>query len=282
MKDLEYSPKAFAARSLFYSTPVVYVEGIDDIPFWSYLFEKIGFKCTIEALGGVEEVLRHLPIIESDISSTNFAAIDGDYKKYNNTIPSSTHIFVTPTYGIENLMFCPTKMSRVLFSHIKKNSPEYYLNLINDFLNEFKEKFIYLTSLDILNYVQKTGQKILESSFAKFFNKSTLFDDKKISIHEQMCMSYFSQEELIQLADIKSKLHDNFFDDIKCHFLESFYQHMLREIIRKSNANLDISNDALRDMCYNCLCTDPCKPIKGLYEQIKDKLMSLNIGIEHD
>lgn len=274
MSDLEYSTDAFLSRMLFYNNKIVYVEGIDDIPFWHEIFFKIGFECNIQELNGVENVKKRMPEIISDGSGCNFLAIDGDYRKYTSTEIISDFVFVTPCYGIENIMFCKNKAVQYAFklNGLKKHAQ--YSAEIAEYINAFRELLFHMCCIDILNEILKKGERILDFQFARFYNKSTFFASRDV-LDNVICEleKKFSAEELRIIDGFKEDFYNNFFSDVRCHFWESFFQQIIRHVTKERNISL--SNDAIRASFISCVCHTPCETVQSLLDQVRNKTAKL-------
>lgn len=124
MATLEYSIDALNVLSKFYRSDVlVYVEGDDDIPFWSAIFAMVdGPKVVVESAGGSEEVEKLVLRIEND-GANLIVARDGDYTLYAGSRSPSDRVIYTYGHSMENSLYTREAIKRVAQLLHRKSAP---------------------------------------------------------------------------------------------------------------------------------------------------------------
>lgn len=100
---------------------IIFVEGDEDVIFWSSLFDKAGIhNYHIDSADGIKELKK----IMSQILNENarvIVACDSDYSILLNTLPNHKRIISTYGYSIENTMYCPKIINSVINKLSRKN-----------------------------------------------------------------------------------------------------------------------------------------------------------------
>ncbi|WP_095146385.1 DUF4435 domain-containing protein [Pseudomonas sp. Irchel s3b6] len=115
MSKVDYSADAVNVLSRFYrSSYVLYVEGDDDVQFWSKVFQEFcNFTIEVIPLGGAVEIDRKIKrIINEDLRV--LAARDADHTKIRNTHVTDNRVVYTYGYAIENTLFTPSSVAEML------------------------------------------------------------------------------------------------------------------------------------------------------------------------
>jgi hypothetical protein len=98
------------AKYLFYSEPLVWVEGVDDIPFYTELFGTLPVR--IEDAGGKPECLKLAQaIIEYD--HPYVVVLDGDYGILDRQRSQHRRVVYLHRYSFENYLFEYRPIERV-------------------------------------------------------------------------------------------------------------------------------------------------------------------------
>ena len=114
MDSLEYSIDALDAKSLFYNKDfTVFVEGKDDILFWSYLFKLGNISAYIEDVGGDKEIDKYINKILFE-HATFIVACDNDHKPFLNDYEVHPQIKTTYGYSIENSMYSTSVINDIV------------------------------------------------------------------------------------------------------------------------------------------------------------------------
>jgi hypothetical protein len=121
-----YSTDALNVLDQFYGVKyLIYVEGEDDIPFWSSLFDKSGVTdYYIDDVGGINN-LRNvmLKIINEDAQV--MVACDSGYSIWLDNLHIHQRIIKTYGYSIENTMYCPHIINYVIRKLSRKSKDLY-------------------------------------------------------------------------------------------------------------------------------------------------------------
>ncbi|WP_445145252.1 DUF4435 domain-containing protein [Dyella sp. Tek66A03] len=125
MAQLEYSIDAVNVLSKFYrADALVYVEGDDDIPFWSAVFAGVeSGRVTVESAGGSEEVEKLVLRIERE-GAKLVVARDADYTLYSGTRSGSNRVVYSYGHSIENSLYTRAVIKRIAHLLHRKSAPK--------------------------------------------------------------------------------------------------------------------------------------------------------------
>lgn len=264
--NLNYSQKAENARALFFNKPIIYVEGQDDLPFWTTFFHQAGFPCKIEAVGGskIKDTIARLDTEKS----TFFVAMDRDYSCYTNEIPPRDNLIMTPCHSIENIIFCRCKINDFVRkrAYLYDDEEKKLDDKIFSHMKKFKRKFFLFLYFDILNQVYSKGKVILK----KNYNNLDYTDRMQLK-------EIFSREELQSLAGILKHLYKNFFLEVRGHFLESWACDLVRILVKNRNIKINCDNNTLRAAFNDCSCSKKCELYTILIQEITQKMTNSTI-----
>lgn len=265
---LEYSDEAQNSRFLFTNTPIVYVEGQDDISFWSDLFKKVNFVCTIEDVNGskikdyANNIIHH--------SASYLVAMDRDYLNYKSISYDHNNIIITPCHSIENIIFCKKSILKLIKkrSYLKDNQLTPLEEELDEELRKFKEKTLPLLRLDILNDVHEKSLKILSTHYEKCFS----WNDERIKEIEKN----FSETELNNPL-INEQIQNNFFLEVRGHFLEHWASDLIRKLVQKYGPQkMNIDNNSLKLFLEEFTCSPYCDFIENFLQYILNKVKNYN------
>ena len=66
--DLLYSKNALDVKAQFYNKrAIVYVEGVDDVPFWGEYFDSADYE--VQEVGGCENLMQYIAKIRDGVTS---------------------------------------------------------------------------------------------------------------------------------------------------------------------------------------------------------------------
>jgi hypothetical protein len=124
MAQLEYSIEAVNVLKKFYrAEALVYVEGDDDIPFWTAVFSAAkGVSVAVECAGGVEEAEKFVRRIEEEDAKI-IVARDSDYSLYAGRRSVSDRVVYTLGYSIENSLYTQSVIKRIAHILHRKVAP---------------------------------------------------------------------------------------------------------------------------------------------------------------
>lgn len=168
---LAYSADEILALSIMSKTPVLIVEGHDDVPVYERIADSVGFNCMVyasesivDAQAGCEGVIGNIETIRSSAGNIKvedyiIGFIDRDVRFFRGTLPSDPAIFVLNYYSIEShfvnsesLLYSVLRSTGVTPRYINFSFQKYF---DNDFLDGLD--FLFLTSLEALKNACEHG-----------------------------------------------------------------------------------------------------------------------------
>lgn len=246
MADLSYSSEAENVLSKFYRVDtVVYVEGVDDVLFWEYLFalfSEHSFK--IKEVGGKLEVQKYVEKIRSGEINA-IVARDADFS-YTEKFPDNPNILRSYGYSIENSMICMKSLKKVIRSMGKMPVRAINETGITDWFDKLFESTKDLVLFDIANDLLKAGKVVSGDNCSRFMKsrKSPDICDNKIAAHLSKLdfeLSKSMEEQITNALDISNR---NISDCIRGHFLFSASLKYVASAISKLRKGISISNDS--------------------------------------
>jgi hypothetical protein len=281
-QELQYSADALNVLDKFHGANfIVYVEGKDDIVFWSALFDKAGINGHyVTDAGGISELEKIMTkIVDED--ARVIAACDSDYSMLLNNRPHHQRIVVTYGHSIENTMYCPYSIDLV----IKKLSRTLYdqIDSFNLWLDQFCLDSRTLVIFDIARVRFSKSIKVISGQCSRFLknSRSHQLDQNKISLYIGTIAVNFQQTEL----DYCQNLLDNSNIHIKFIIPGHFLTHGVINFIKRRVANLTtfkpptLSPDLLYALTsdYCKTCTIDCEHFKVIRESIIESVNSLKL-----
>lgn len=195
--ELTYSPEAYNVLPKFYHTDfIVYVEGPDDLPFWTSVFSLYTTKrFIIEPVGSCTQLDKKIKLILAN--KVNFiVARDSDYLFFSNSLINNPQIIYTYGYSIENMLYCKKNINRFLDIFYRTS-----FNFENDIEN-FGKKLIkdleILIILDICSYKYQKSITILGDSLFKLLknDKQYVIDSEKKQKYLDEIKKSFTEAEI--------------------------------------------------------------------------------------
>ncbi|MET4675930.1 MULTISPECIES: DUF4435 domain-containing protein [unclassified Luteibacter] len=173
MAQLEYSLEALNVLRRFYRADVlVYVEGEDDIPFWSAVFNAAGGSTVVvEEVGGVAELDKLIERIEADDASL-VVARDADYSLLSGSRSKSPRVIYSMGYSIENSLYTTAVIKRVAHLENRKMAPRE--EDIRAWLREIASALFPVVVNDIASCLDRLGVVALSDNCESFMvNRSS-------------------------------------------------------------------------------------------------------------
>ncbi len=264
MNSLNYSPLATNALPLFdksVNTIRILVEGVDDIPFWTNLFESLlpvnsKYKVLCEQKQGCKEVCKN--IISNGISQKFICALDSEYdeiihdkEKYKNS-----YTVFTIRHSIENFLFCPMSLINLL----KKLNLDYTTDISNDcniYIKELCQSLELLLFLDCKKQIRPElfplGTKILGSDKSI----ASLSENNKYIPNRDKIRNFINNNKLdkIDISDMKEKFKNkNIYYFLNGHFISHSIYTFLSSKTKRKGTKIGKTNlyTYLYDYCSNC------------------------------
>ncbi|PFT36092.1 DUF4435 domain-containing protein [Bacillus cereus] len=219
---MKHDLEEWITEAIMSETPVVIVEGHDDIQFYEKLVNELGKEITVDAVeniegydGGARGVLECIKDLQPKLKERQenikyiLGIIDRDARFYRNEIPDHLGLLILEYYSFEshfitrqNLIEAIPSLTHVSRRHVDANA----LTHIEEDLynNEFKD--LYYISLEALkNACQKdyVGEVSYKEEPGKIFNepnKSVLMG--KLSA-KKLDLDKFAQSKNIVFGDLK-------------------------------------------------------------------------------
>ncbi len=255
MDSLDYSKEALEAKGLFYGKQLtVYVEGQDDILFWTYLLNIADIDAYIEEVGGTNEIEKYIKdIIESDAGF--FVACDLDHSDFLYSPINHERIIQSYGYSIENSMYNFGSINSIVSKLGRKqvNVVEIVEKWAHDFCDNIYDLIIY----DIANHKYQKGVKILGNCSIPFLTskKSTKINPDRVEKFINSIKSNFSEEE-IEIETVTKLLNDskkNFWYHIKGHFLSHAVLNLIKHLVNKETGlDKSLNLDSLYTLTIDC------------------------------
>lgn len=266
--NLLYSKAALDIKAQFYNKrAIVYVEGVDDVPFWSEYFESTDYE--VQDVGGCGNLLQYIAKIKEGTTSF-IVAMDNDYSDFADEKFESSLLIRTYGHSIENDMFCYANINVILRRLIKTQQD--FTSDINSWLEAWNTSIYKLLLYDITSFVKKKGVEVCGDNCARFLKKGEpIIDDQVVDEFIESIKSNFLQNEL---DDINAKLmsaNKGYHQLIKGHFIASGICYFIRYMFNKHTGRKNqLSNDAIFAMVIACVkkCSPLCTAKLFLYDQV--------------
>ena len=264
-------------HSFYNKKGIVYVEGEDDIHFWSQYFNPSEFE--IRQVNGC----KNLEDYENDILYHGLRCIvarDSDYSAYMGKTNKHPLIVCTLSHSIECIMFCPYNVNACLkkFAKTLDDHVEEIKSIYDEFYNDIKEILIY----DIANNVFRIGCNICGDSCVRFLqsNSSVKVSADKRDKFLQTKSTYFSP---IQIAEVRERVNKDARElrqIAKGHFQTSFVINLIKKMTSSITQNdaPSISKEALYALLVKCFpeCKVDCIERKYIKQRVKAAVTALS------
>lgn len=271
-ESFQLSVGAQNVEAKFYGkVAIVYVEGRDDVLFWSQYFDRNKFE--IREKDGCRNLDDIIDAIQNN-GLKQIVACDADYSFYEKKKRNHPLLVTTLSHSIECVMYCPVnlnnciqKLARDLSDHIVDIN-----SLYDTFCNDVKELVIY----DIVNNVYKHGDSILGDSCVRFLgsNQSVTIDPDKVD--DFLKLRSFPSEQLDEIRNQMKSDNRSMRQITKGHFQTGFVLNLLKKIssqIRGDSCGT-ISCDTLFAMLVDCStkCNIECNEREYIKMKVKQAI----------
>jgi len=246
MRTLEYSPDASNVLDLFYGRDaVVYVEGEDDIPFWSAAF-KVFASADVEvlSLGGSEELDKMIARIVADDLRV-IAARDSDFTRLTGRAVIEERIVYTYGYSIENTLY-----NQLSVADISATSCRLYRPDVKSTREWFKDLFAEMNDLvvfDLAAHMLGKSFSVVGDNCSRLMidQKSHLCSAASVSALRSDIASRISAREFRAAAKLLSPKRVNSSLYLKGHFLASAVQKYLSYRLKSHGRNSNLSFESM-------------------------------------
>lgn len=280
--ELRYSQAGLRVKARFYNRKaMVYVEGPEDLNFWSPYFDQSIFK--IESVGGCKNLVSYINDLERGVD-TFIVACDADYTNFTGSAYSSDLIVTTYGHSIENMMYCPHNLSEI----VKKlsRSLEDTTTEIESWYEDFVKTAHPLLLREICNLVYRPKDEkvvVFGNSSARFCKIKPCYELDESAV-AKFCLEnamYFPETELKKIETEVSKDMREERQLIKGHFLTHAVSCLianLAKIYNPTNKKVSVPHDYLYSLavqCEDCKMGD-CKEKTYLYIRVANAIKHLN------
>lgn len=276
MSNSETFTLSIAAQSLeakFYNKKaIVYVEGKDDLNFWSDYFNPEDFIIReVEGCnnlnGKIEDIVNH--------ELKQIVACDSDYTNYMPNQTSHPLVVRTLSHSIECMMYCPFNISETIKSLAR--SLDGKIEEITLSYDQFGRDIKELVAYDIANNVHKIGIPILDSSSVRFLKnkKSIIVDKNKINDFLNPLKPFFSNIDINAILQKIDSEDRNMRQITRGHFQKGFVTNLIRKITKDINGKeVSIPDDSLYALLVKCPsnCSTSCKERSLIQKRVKDAI----------
>lgn len=213
---MRHDAREWVTEGIMTKTPVVFVEGHDDIQFYSELCRRIGRQITVEAVENVEGyhggsngvincIMDLQELIEEKQDNVGYVLgiIDRDARFYRGEVPNLTALFILKKYSYESHF----TTSYVLTQLIKNTTyaPESLINVqtLGYVEDGVKYEELYYASLEALKNACTPGYDALvcyDDKAPNIFNHETKISD---ILRRKSELDQFAHEKNISINDVK-------------------------------------------------------------------------------
>jgi hypothetical protein len=276
MPSLQYSTEALDTLSLFHRKKyVIYVEGPDDVPFWTALFRraKLG-SFTIKPAGGKPEIQKYrASIVEGGADIV--VACDLHYDDFSGKIQLHPRVIYTFGHSIENTLYAPASVSAVISTFLRNDIE--YEDEVRDWLDDFALQLKECVVREIANEMFSLGLRILGESSAPYLqgkDSSELSQERLQGLLDRLG-PHFTPEMLETANRALEQSPKPFRYLIRGHFLTfAVWNYVRARINEKRKREAKLSQDALYTLLIGFLearCSDYLEwsTIQDQVEQLK-------------
>ncbi len=253
MDSLEYSTEALEAKALFYNKQVtVYVEGQDDVLFWTYLFDIADINAHIEDVGGIEEINKYISKI-LDENAGFYVACDLDHSDFIDNAITHKKVIRTYGYSIENSMYSIMSINSIVskLSRKKVDVIEITEKWAQDFCNDVYDLIVY----DIANHKFNKGISVMNNCSIRFLTskRSNKVSPQKVKAFIESIKDNFSEEEFSIVKNLLNQSQKDFWYHIKGHFLSHAVINLIKKLVKnETGQDKSISLDSLYTLTIDC------------------------------
>lgn len=258
--ECSYSSDALNTLARFHRVKfVVYVEGPDDVAFWASLFDKSGIsEYYVDYAGGIQELEKIMAQIIQDDAQV-IAACDAHYSLLLGTLPNHDRIISTFGHSIENTMYCPHIINRVI-RKLSRNLND-YINSITACYTAFCASATLFLIYDLAREKYDKSVQVCPDNCSRFLKShySYHLDDTKIRDYIAQRKSDFCDAE-IKASEIligQSTIEIRYI--IKGHFITN----AIINFIKASVKNFTGKRPVIPVNLLYALTSDGCMPCEG-------------------
>ena len=246
MASIDYSQDASNILDKFYRCDaLVYVEGDDDVPFWSIAFKVFaGANVEVQAVNGSVELDKWIDrIVEEDLRIV--AARDSDFIMLAVQAVLDESVVYTYGYSIENSLYHVVSLSEMSSVMCRK----YRADVVGckQWLTDFFDKLKILISCDVAYHVFNKGESVVSDNCTRFMEseKSSLLDQKKLDAKISEIKSKMGVEEIEYAQNLINTHGVDFHFHLKGHFLASAAQKYLSTNVKEFGKGNSVSFEAM-------------------------------------
>jgi hypothetical protein len=246
MAELSYSNDAENVLNKFYGVDtIVYVEGIDDVPFWEFIFNKFAdYSVEINDVGGLPEVEKYIAKIEAGELEA-VVACDADFS-YAGNFSEHQNVLRSYGYSIENSMICQKTLKKVIRSIGRVPMKNIDDDNISGWFDSLADSTKDLVIQDIANHIMNEGKSVVGDNCSRFMksSKSAEICPRKIEQHLadiDLNLSKRLENTIIGSIAESNRTESDF---LRGHFLFSASLKYVISEIKKFGKKVAISNDS--------------------------------------
>jgi len=276
-----YSTDALNVLDKFHESEfVVYVEGDEDILFWTTLFNKSGIQNHyMQSAGGIGELLKIMAQICEE-NARVIVACDTNYSMILNTRPLHVRIISTYGHSIENTMYCSNTLSVAInnLSHNVTNRVDFISQWMTKFCNDAEELIIY----DLAREMYGTAIEVFGNNCSRFLTtpRSSYLDKNKITAFISSIKKHFSRGEIKESKRQLTMCKMQYKYIISGHFLTNGVINLIKNAARRHIRRRPViplaSLYALT--CDGCIrCVNHCPEFAVVEQRINNAVSSIRL-----
>lgn len=263
MSSISYSSGALSVIKRFYrARAVIYVEGDDDIHFWTAVLKKAKIdSCKMIKAGGIEEINNKIDLIIME-GAKIIVACDLDHSPFIENSKKHPQIIRTYGYSIENTMYCPYVLNHIVkkIARSDNDMKNEILRWYDSFCKDSNKLLVY----DIANKKYPKGKKIFGDNCCRYLARSNSPDlsQSKINSFMYTMKDLFNKDELAEVQRLikEDKRARRYL--IKGHFLTHGVINQIKRMakdmkhVREPQISLDMLYTLSVDGCFSCEVDD--------------------------
>lgn len=253
MDNLEYSQDALEIKGSFYGKNyTVYVEGDDDVMFWTKLFELANVDAHIEEVGGCGEIKKLITDIH-DNDASFIVACDADHSDFGSSFYNHKQVIKTYGYSIENSMYYINNIENAIQKLGRK--PKSLAEEIENWTLTFSNNLFDLLVYDVANSIYNKGVRIFGDNCQRFLknNSSIEICNNQINKYIASVKNNFTEEEIKKTRRLITKSKKNLWFHLKGHFITHGVINLIQYHVKKiSNTKCSLTLDSLYALTVDC------------------------------
>jgi Protein of unknown function (DUF4435) len=275
-----YSADALDVLHAFHETSVViFVEGEADKIYWNWVAAEAGVRnYTLDSVGGGSQINEKIRLVAEDDAAI-VVACDSDHSAFLPDTVVHERVVRTHGYSIENTMYCPNTLRRLLIKLSRSLSVE--MAVVNGWYERFSLSVFPLLIYSIANQLYGTGVEVFGNSSARHLvnNRSPNLSDAKIESHIESFKDKFTEGQLRACRRKVVRDGREIRLLVKGHYLSVAVANFLKEETMRIRGNkITLSNEHLFtetvDACQTCDADPPCTPREDLTGALGDAVAS--------